>query len=76
MRWLARSFADGGPKKLAARGFLAVLYAPVMILTIGGIEYWALPQHYAIAAIYGVAAAILIALAVGDVRRLRASKMD
>lgn len=48
------------------------LYAPAVLFAGAGIAYWAMPQHYAIAAAYAVLLLVLIGLAADDLRALPA----
>ena len=64
---------------LRARGSMLVivafviLYVPAVAFAVGGIAYWAAPDHYAIASAYGVLLLVLVALGWNDVRALRAT---
>ena len=62
--------ARGGMLVIAV---LVVLYVPALAFALGGIAYWAAPNHYAIAWAFAVLLLVLVALAWDDARALRAA---
>ena len=50
---------------------LVILYVPAVAFALGGIAYWAAPDHYLIAFAFAVLLLVLVALAWDDARALR-----
>jgi len=73
IRAIRTYFSSGGIRSALVIAGIAVLYVPAILLTVGGIDYWAIPRHYEIAVAFGISLLVLILLAWDDFRTLRSN---
>jgi len=66
-------FSAGGTHAALVVLGLIVLYVPAIVFAAAGIEYWAIPHHYEIAAAFGISLILLILLLWDDFRTLRSN---
>ena len=66
-------FAAGGTHAALVILGLMVVYLPAIFLAVGGVDYWAIPNHYAIAVAFGLSLFLLFVLLRDDLRALRSN---
>ena len=65
-------FSHGGPRSDLVIAGIGALYLAPVVFALGGIVYWATPDHYAIVAAYAALLLVVIALGWDDFQTLRA----